>query len=320
MNRLEPRQAAQWLMERDSFLVLTHIRPDGDTLGSAAALCAILRKLGKRAAMLPNPGTTGTYADYVADYWAGAEERFDHVVAVDIATHGLFFPEEEPYKGKVELCIDHHPSNEFYAENVCLDAERASCGEIILEISRFLCALDDEIATLLYIAVSTDTGCFVYGNTTAATHQAAAELLQYSTRYREVNKRCFRTKSFKRLRLEAMLVENMELFQEGTIAVVSVSCQMMRELNATEQDAEDLAAFAGQVEGVKVSATLRELEEGKTTKISLRTDPNVLNATKTCALLGGGGHVAASGATVQLPLPQAKEAILNAIAAIQQEG
>ena len=319
MNRLNVQQAADWLKERDNFLVLTHIRPDGDTLGSGAALCAILRKIGKHAAMYPNPGTTDTYADYVAGYWAEASDPFDYVIAVDIATENLFFPEENFCRGTVDLCIDHHPSNEFYAESTCLEAKKASCGEIILEISRYLCKLDDEIATLLYMAVSTDTGCFVYGNTQAETHQAAAELLQYSTRYREVNKRCFRTKSLKRLRLEAMLVENMELYQDGRIAVVAVSCQMMRDMNATEQYAEDLAAFAGQVEGVKISVTLRELEEGKTVKISLRTDPNYLNANKACALLGGGGHVAASGATVNMSLPQAKRAMLNAIQRVQQE-
>ena len=319
MNRLNVQQTADWLSKRDHFLILTHIRPDGDTLGSAAALCAVLRKLGKHAAVYPNPGTTATYADYVKGYWAKPDESFDFVAAVDIATQGLFFPEEFCFRGKVDLCIDHHPSNEFYADNVCLEEEKASCGEIILEITRNLCGLDDEIATLLYMAVSTDTGCFVYGNTTSETHLAAAELLQYSTRYRELNKRCFRTKSFRRLRLEAMLVENMELYRGGSIAIVMVSCRMMCELEATEQDAEDLAAFAGQVDGVKISATLRELEEGKTTKISLRTDPNVLNATKTCAMLGGGGHIAASGATVELPLPAAKEAILNAIYAVLQE-
>ena len=319
MKRLNVQQTAAWLSERDHFLILTHIRPDGDTLGSAAALCAVLRKLGKHAAVYPNPGTTETYADYVKDYWAAPDESFDFVAAVDIATQNLFFPEEVCFQGKVDLCIDHHPSNEFYAENVCLEEKKASCGEIILEIARDLCELDDEIATLLYMAVSTDTGCFVYGNTTAETHRAAAELLQYSTRYRELNKRCFRTKSFRRLRLEAGLVENMELYRDGTIAVVAVSCSMMRELGATEQDAEDLAAFAGQADGVKISATLRELEEGKTTKISLRTDPNVLDATKTCTMLGGGGHVAAAGATVKLPLPQAKEAVLNAIYAVLQE-
>lgn len=319
MRQINPQQAAQWLSRRDDILLLTHIRPDGDTLGSAAALCAALRKLGKHAALLPNSGVTTTYAPYVAAYWAGEGEAFSHVVSVDMATEGLFPPEAEPYKGKVELCIDHHPSNDGYAELLCLDASRAACGEIILPICKALCPLDEEIASLLYLAVSTDCGCFVYGNTTPETHRVAAELMEYSTRYPEINKRCFRTKSFKRLKMESLLVENLELYQNGAIAVAQVSCEMVRKVEATESDVDDLAAFPGQIEGVRIAVTIRELVEGKKCKISLRTDES-LNATKTCALLGGGGHAAASGATVEMDLPHAKEAILNAIYTIQQEG
>jgi phosphoesterase RecJ-like protein len=319
MVELDPKQTAQWLMERDGFLILTHIRPDGDTLGSAAALCAALRKAGKQAALLPNPGVTDTYAYLMTDYWAQPGAELSHVVSVDIATEGLFPENAQMYRGKVELCIDHHPSNEGFAPHRCLQADKASCGEIVLEVCKALGELDGEIADLLYTAVSTDTGCFVYGNTTADTHRAAAELLEKSPRYREINKRCFRTKTFKRLKMESLLVENMELYQDGAIAVVQVSCAMLRQVGATESDIDDLAAFAGQVEGVRIAVTIRELVEGAQCKISLRTDAS-LNATKTCALLGGGGHIAASGATVDLDLSHTKEAILNAIYTIQREG
>ncbi len=318
MRQMTPREAAAWLKGRDDFLLLTHIRPDGDTLGSAAALCAALRRVGKHAALLPNAGVTDTYAPYVAGYWAAPGEGFSYIVAVDLATEGLFPAEAEGYRGKVDLCIDHHPSNAYYAENLCLEPDRAACGETMMAICKELCPLDEEIASLLYLAVSTDCGCFVYGNTTPETHRAAAELMEYSTRYREINKRCFRTKSFKRLKMESLLVEGMELYQGGTIAVAQVSCRMLREVGATESDIDDLAAFAGQVEGVRISVTIRELVEGESCKISLRTDAS-LNASKTCALLGGGGHIAASGATVEMDLPHAKEAILEAIYTIQRE-
>ncbi len=313
MNRLNPEQTAAWLRERDDFLVLTHIRPDGDTLGCGAGLCAALRKIGKHAAMLYNPGTTGTYAPFIPGYWAEPGESFRHIVAVDIATENLFFPEEECFRGRVELCIDHHESNEFYAENVCLNGEKAACGEIILEIVHHLCPLDDEIATTLYMAVSTDTGCFVYANTTPETMVAAAELMAHSERYRQVNKHCFRTKSFNRLRLEARVTEELELYRDGLVVVVSVPVKMLEEMHATVQDAEDLSAFGGQVEGAKVSVTLREQDGGVRTKISVRTDAAVLSSSAVCALLGGGGHAGAAGATVELPLPEAKQAVLAAI-------
>ena len=134
--------------------------------------------------------------------------------------------------------------------------------------------------------------------------------------YRSVNKRHFRTKSFKRLRLESMITEGMELFDNGTIAIAAVTLEMMRALDAHEEDAEDIAAFAGQVEGVETAVTIRELRPGEC-KLSVRTAAG-LNASAVCALLGGGGHAAAAGCSVMGSVSDAKTAILDAIHQIQQ--
>ncbi len=308
---------ARWLLAHDGYLILTHIRPDGDTLGCAAGLCAALRKLGKTAALLPNPGVTSTYADYVAPYLAPEDYTHQTVISVDIATTGLFPDNALPYAGQVALAIDHHPSYAGFAAECCVDPALSSCGELIYALCLELGQMDEEIALPLYVAVSTDTGCFVYSNTTPNTHRVAASLMEYGGFYRGVNKRCFRTRSFPRLRLESMMIDAMEFHDGGAIAIAAISQAMMEAAQAQEVDAEDLAAFAGQIEGVRISATLRELAPSKT-KISLRTDAS-LNATRTCALLGGGGHAAASGATVELPLEQAKAAILSAIRQIQRE-
>lgn len=305
-------EAAGWLKRHDGYLILTHLRPDGDTLGCAAGLCAALRQAGKTAYVLKNPEVTHTYRDDVTPYFAPEDYTPETVVSVDVATLGLFPENARPYQDRVALAFDHHPSYEGFGAESCVDASRAACGELIYDVCRALGEITPEIAKPLYVAVSTDTGCFVYGNTTPATHRTAAELMELGSFYKEVNKRCFRTKSLKRLKLESLLVEGMEVYEDGLIAVAAVSLDMMRQVGADENDAEDLAAFAGQVEGVKISATIRELRPGEC-KISLRTDASVLNATKTCALLGGGGHAAASGATVQGTVQEAKQAILQAI-------
>lgn len=305
-------EAAEWLKNHDGYLILTHLRPDGDTLGCAAGLCAALRQAGKTAYVLENPEVTQTYRDDVTPYFAPEDYAPETVVSVDIAAQGLFPENAKGYQGRVDLAFDHHPSYEGFGAESCTDASRAACGELIYDVCRSLGEITPEIAKPLYVAVSTDTGCFVYGNTTPATHRTAAELMELGDFYREVNKRCFRTKSLKRLKLESLLVEGMEVYEDGLIAVAAVSLDMMKRVGADENDAEDLAAFVGQVEGVKISATIRELRPGEC-KISLRTDASVLNATKTCALLGGGGHAAASGATVQGTVQEAKQAILQAI-------
>ena len=154
-------ECAQWLKTRDRFLILTHVRPDGDTLGSAGGLALALRELGKTAHVLYNPGITETYADSLTGLWAPEDFVPEHIVAVDIATENLLPDAALAYRGKSEICIDHHPSNEFYAGETCLDAGAAACGEIIYRICRALDVMNAAIAKQLYIAITTDCGCFV---------------------------------------------------------------------------------------------------------------------------------------------------------------
>ena len=152
-------EAARLLLGWDELLLLTHVRPDGDTVGSAAALCQALRDRGKTAYLLPNPELTATYAPYAAPY--AAPEGFvpRHVVSVDIAALSLLPENARPYQDRIDLAIDHHPSQEFFARETCLEAESAACGEIVYNIVTLMTPLTPEIALPLYVAVSTDTGC-----------------------------------------------------------------------------------------------------------------------------------------------------------------
>ncbi len=309
---MTPKQAAEFLKTHDNYLILTHLRPDGDTVGCAAGLCRALRGAGKTAYVLPNPEVHALFAPYLEGLLAPDGLQPDTVVSVDIAARGLFPDNAKPYLERVDLAIDHHPSQEFFARETCLDAKRAACGELVLEIVKELGPLTAEIGTPLYVAISTDCGCFAYGNTSAATHRAAAELMDCGIPAAARNKRHVRTKTFKRLRLESALIAGMELFDGGTVAVVAVTLELMASLQATERDAEDIAALAGQLEGVKTSVTLREMAGGRC-KLSLRTDPADLDAGKVCALLGGGGHAAAAGASMDGTVQETKDAVLAAI-------
>ena len=313
-------EAAEFLKSHDNYLLLTHKRPDGDTIGSAVGLCELLRTMGKTAWLLPSLDATRMFQDYLQGHQAPPGFEPDTVVSVDVASLGLLPPNAQPYKDRIDLAIDHHPSNEFFARETCLEADKAACGEIIWKIAGHLGIMSEAIATPLYVAVSTDTGCFVYGNTTPQTHRVAAALMEQGIPYQALNKKHFRTKSLRRMKLESLILQNMKLYQEGTVAVAPISLAMMAQADATDDDAEDIAAFLGQIEGVLHSATIRELRPGEC-KISLRTNPNFLNATATCARLGGGGHVAASGCTVYGTMDEAEAAILEAIyAQLQEQG
>lgn len=305
-------ETARWLEERDNFLILTHRRPDGDTLGSAAGLCQALREAGKNAFMLENPETTGQYRPYVEEYPAVLEFVPENVVAVDVAAEDMLQINGERFFGRIDLCIDHHPSNTLYARENCIDHKRAACGEIIFEILRELGRkISPRTATLLYIAVSTDTGCFRYGNTDANTLRVASMLVLAGAPNGKINKELFRTKSKGRIALEGRILSGIELIMDGKVAVAAVSVAAMDEASATEDDTDDIANLPGQLEGVIIGVTIREMKDG-TCKISVRGTPET-DANAICGRLGGGGHKMAAGCTVEGDLSEARERIIEAI-------
>ena len=309
---MDYREAAAFLSAHDNYLILTHKRPDGDTIGCAAGLCRALRALGKIAHILPNEDATALLAGYLEGLAAPEGFAPDTVVSTDVATENLLPGSALPYKGRIDLAIDHHPSNEFFAKETCLEADKAACGEIIWKICNELGVMSADIAAPLYVAVATDCGCFVYANTTPHTHRAAAALMEQGIPVKALNKRHFRTKSMARMKLESLILQNMRLYHGGAVAVAPISLGMMAEAGATSEDTDDLAAFLGQIEGVLHTATIREHEGGEC-RISVRTKADELNATRVCARLGGGGHKAASGCTVKGTVDEAEAAILAAI-------
>ena len=313
-GRLTVQEAAARLRQMNNVLLLTHVRPDGDTIGSAAALCQALRDMGKTAYLLYNPEITDTYAPYAEPYWASEGFVPEHIVSADIAALNLLPDNAAAYASRVELTIDHHGSQEFFAAETCLDADAAACGEIIYRVIRELTAVTPAIALLLYVAITTDTGCFVYANTTADTHRIAAELLETGIDVGPVNKVLFRTKSKTRLAMEARMVADMELYDGDRVVVMSIPLSLRQELHATEADIEELSSLAALVEGTDCGITLRELKPGRV-KLSLRTGPRV-DACAVCQRLGGGGHTAAAGATVDGTLEDAKALILKAYRAV----
>ncbi len=319
---LTAQEAAAFLQSRDGYLILTHRRPDGDTIGCAVALCRALRQTGKTAFVLPNADATVLFDPYWGDTPAPRDFIPETVVSVDIASLSLFPENALPYRDQVELCIDHHPSNEGFGKRNCVESDKAACGEILYTICTHLLSpresLPQEVALPLYLAVSTDTGCFVYSNTTPNTHTVAAALMATGVDFRAVNKRHFRTKSYVRLRLESRMIETMDLHHNGQTAIAAISLEDMAQLHAAEADVEDIAAVVGQLEGVRTAVTIRELKPGEC-KLSVRTQAD-LNASAVCKRLGGGGHAAAAGCTVYGSVAEAKAAILDAINTVKAGG
>ena len=286
---------AKLLLTHEDILIVTHRNPDGDTSASAAALCSALRRGGRRAWLFPNLQMSRKLLRYCEKFFAPADYRPKYVVAVDAADEKLLC---EGFEGKVDLCIDHHPSNTHYAAQSLVRPERASCAEVVMRIMLEINAdLTKEEATLLYIGLSTDTGCFQYGNTDEAAFLTAAALMRAGAENLEVNTIFFRKVSEARLKLESMIYSNIRFYRNGAIAVATVTQDMLREAGAEEDDLDDLAALAGRCESSRVNITIREKEDGSC-RVSVRSFRDV-DSCAICAVFGGGGHAMAAGCTVK---------------------
>lgn len=300
---------AELFKARDNILIVTHKRPDGDTLGSAAALCSALRRLGKTAYLFKNNGVTKRYKKYVDEYFAPDSFKEEFTVAVDVAGKEML---SEGFGGKVQLCIDHHPTNSHYADELLLCHEKASCGEIIFALLKELCGdITPHEASLLYIAVSTDCGCFRYANTTSETLLAASELAAAGAEIQKLNFELFRQASKARIVLEGLICSNLSFALDGAVVAATISLDMLREANATEDDCDDIAGIPGRVEGCVVSIIVRELEKN-VCKVSLRSQPS-FDCAAVCAQFGGGGHKMASGCTVNMGPDEATEIMIEAV-------
>lgn len=308
---MELWECAAYLRAHDNYLLVTHQRPDGDTLGSASALCRALRRLGKTAHLYKNEETTETFLPFVAPYFAPEGFVPDVCVSVDVAERKLL---AHGFTGEIDLKLDHHVVRGEQPEHSVVWTHSAACGELVLALIELLLGTPDkEEADLLYIAVSTDTGCFCYANTNSDTFRAAARLFDAGAELPRLNKLLFRTKTPERLALEGMVFSSLRSYRDHAINVAVITLDMLRRSGVTEDDCSDLASLAGQVRGNRVSMTVRELSaDPPCCKVSLRTDGGV-DASQVCALFGGGGHKMASGCELDLPPDETADAVRRAV-------
>ncbi len=301
------KNTADFLRTRDDYIILTHARPDGDTTGCAAALCAGLRALGKSACIARNPDFTARYEPYVSSYLAPEAYEYKTAVSVDIASRDLL---PKLFKDMpVDLKIDHHPRGESFAERELVMPEKAACGEIIAGLLDELgVVLTEEVALSIYLAIATDTGCFRYRNTTADTMRLAARCLDTGMDKTPIIENFFSTKTRSRLSVEATMLSGMEYYDCGRLAIAVLTKDMIASSGAGEDDLENLSAIPKQVFGVMTGVLIREEEDG--CKLSIRTAPPY-KANDICAEFGGGGHAQAGGARVDMSVDQAREKLLR---------
>lgn len=291
-NILSVEQAAAKLLAAQDVLILMHRHPDGDAVGSAFAMRRGLEKLGKRVRVACSDPVPEKYG-YITEHFApDADFEPAFVLAVDLAARSLFGGLAE-WAERVDLCIDHHGSNEQYARDLLLDADAASCCDVIAKVLDAMGADIDEVtANCLYTGLATDTGCFRYSNTTAESHLLAARLMGLGAQTEKLNIILFETVSRQRLQLEQLALAGMEYAAGGRIAMITISKEMLLAAGCTDEDVEGITPIPRKVAGVEAGVTVREIGEDHY-KVSLRT--KTVDASKICAAFGGGGHARAAG-------------------------
>lgn len=309
MKKITRTEAADFLRAHNRFAIVTHQRPDGDTLGSAAVLCRGLRQLGKTAHILENPEITERYAPLCAGLTKKEAEPGDAVVCVDVAAPRML---PACFAGlEILLRIDHHETGDSFAQLELVEPDAAATGEVVYGVLQLMgVVLDKPIAEALYTAVSTDTGCFRYANTTANSFAVAADCVNAGVDVFTRNQELFETNSLGRLRLQGHMVENAVFSHGGAAVICAIPLSVERELALMEDDMENISGFPRTISGVKVAATLREIPGGS--KLSVRAVPGY-DAGKVCATFGGGGHAGAAGANLPCAGDEAIDLVQKAI-------
>ena len=312
MKTLTRNETAQFLLQHDNYTILSHRRPDGDTIGSSAALCLGLRKMGKTAHVLLNEEVSDRFRWLHEGLTKDAVEDGDMIISVDVASPGMLPKAFEYLVDKITLRIDHHSSATSFTDVELVDGGSASCAELVWDVLAAMgVEMDQTIAEAVYVGTSTDTGCFRYSNTTAHTFATAADCAKAGARVYELNQELFETNTLGRLRMQAWIVDNMKLIRGGEMAIIAIPMEVEERLGVTQDDMDNISSFPRTVAGVCMAATLRETADGDT-KMSVRAVPGY-DATAVTVPFGGGGHKGAAGAAFKMPLSEAVKAVEKAM-------
>ena len=294
------------IFEFDNVLIVAHIDPDPDTLGSALGLKKIFEKQNKSAFVVCDTKVNERVCKYfdVSPELDSARVEFEpkHIICVDAAALSQIGKYEKYYssdmsKNRIDIVIDHHYTNSRYGKENYIDELSSATGEIIFELAA-LCGLeiDADFAKSVYLAIVCDSGHFGYSSTTPKTMRIAAELMATGFDFAGVN-RLIRTKTKQQIEFDRLAYNSLKFYAEGKIAVITITNEIKKAAGLEGQEVEGINEIAKSVEGVEVGAVIKQTDSNEF-KISLRSNEYV-NVAKIAELYGGGGHIKAAGCKIE---------------------
>ncbi|MBI4745965.1 MAG: bifunctional oligoribonuclease/PAP phosphatase NrnA [Deltaproteobacteria bacterium] len=304
------------LRSNDSFLIVSHINPDGDAIGSSLALAGGLKAIGKKATVFINdsvpdivrflPGSS----EVVYELLAG--DQFDAAIVVDCGTPKQLGEKFNAFKGyKKLLNIDHHATNLNFADVVFLDPDACATGAMIYRILKTMqIEITREIALSIYTTIVVDTGSLHYGNSNPEAFRIAGEMVDIGVEPWVVAENLYESQPEGRIRLHSMALNTLTTHYDGKIGFIMVSKEMYKATGTTAEDTDGIVNYARSLKGVEVAMFIREISPDKY-KASLRSKGRV-DVTRIAGRYDGGGHVNAAGCLLKGSLPEVKKNLLEA--------
>ncbi|HEY8901739.1 MAG TPA: bifunctional oligoribonuclease/PAP phosphatase NrnA [Chthoniobacterales bacterium] len=312
------REIAAALEPARTVLVASHLRPDGDALGSTIAFALWLKSLGKEVTAWNEDGMLDKFrylpeADLVSKP-EGAGRKFDAFVALDTSVKNrlgtVLDAIEEP---ALFVNIDHHISNGRYGAVNYIDSSSPATGQIVFEFLKEIGAeITPAIAANLFAAISTDTGSFQYPSTTATTYRVGAELIEAGVNVGALSQAMYDSQPRRRLELLRHALNDAKFSEDGRVVSFSLTQDDVARLGVLPEDNEGIIDHLRSVDSVVAAVFFEELEGGKVRVSSRSKDPRV-DVCKVCGVFGGGGHALASGARMAGPLKDAEEKFLKVL-------
>lgn len=307
---LDLKETWQLLMSASRLVLVSHVGPDGDTLGSTLGLARALRQAGKQVRLLVDDILPAVYQflpglDAYEQPKPGEKIDCDLTVVVDASSKDRMGAAEDCLSAPI-LNIDHHVSNTRYADYLLLDDRAAATGEIMyrmLEANRI--PVDQELATDLYTAIVTDCGFFKYANTTPRCMRVAADLVALGVKPDEISDQ-LELKARNSVELLAKVLPSLSFYAGGKIATLEVPLSLYDKTVSTES----FIYHPRYIAGVDVAVLFKQVEP-RSTRVSMRSKK--VDVSRVAVAFNGGGHPKAAGCTIGLPLEEAKKALLEAL-------
>ncbi len=313
-----PAALIEALSSASRVVVVSHVRPDGDAFGSALGLAGYLRAAGREvvvAGLRPVPSSYAFLAgvDGILEAEAYRGAAGDLLAVCDCGAAERLAAPLRPWLARLPtVCIDHHKTNDGFARIDYIDPSASSTAELVWRVGRKAgWPLEPATAEALWVGLVTDTGRFGYDNASPAALRCAAAL-QERGRIRTgwINEQVYGSVSETQLRLQALAIGSLRRSADGLVAVVSLTREQYAACGATSIDSENFVDLPRSIRGVRLAAFLYAADEGRTSRLSLRTTPPY-DASAICREFGGGGHERAAGATLEEPVPAARERVFE---------